>query len=394
MSRQLFLLLVVLVLVGAMAAPRQPAAVAAGPRWEVHQPIVHGNLALFPVTADAQHETSGYLTLEEGLRSGEVEVTELGAAMIRHRPGTSRPDQAQVNKLVLINHSKRPLILLAGEIVTGGKQDRVISKDRIIPPGGDPLPLNVFCVEPGRWHGASAAFTGKSFMAAPNVREKASVAKNQQEVWNATAETRTGVAETVTVTGAAGGGGGSARAAHRELEPSSSYAQMEASPEIKRRLDSANDDLQQRYEQSLKGALRGKNVVGVVVAINGDVVWADLFADGDLFQRYWPKLLRSYIVEAMSGERAVRPTPSVAEAERFLSEQEGKQVIEVEPGEYRLLQVDTSRYTIFQLSSLLEKGEPMLHFNKLRKESWKTGKRRPGPIEPLRVEERLSQRRD
>jgi hypothetical protein len=375
MSRQLLLVLLSLVLLGAPAAP-WPSPVAASPRWQVHQPIVHGNLALFPVTADALHDTSGYLTLEEGLRSGEVEVTELGAAIIRHRPGAHPPDRAQVNKLVLINHSKRPLILLAGEIVTGGKQDRVIAKDRIIPPGGDPLPLDVFCVEPGRWHGSGVGFGSAGFVA-PNVREKAAVAKDQQEVWNATAEARRGVAETVTVTASE-----SADAAHRELQSSSSYAQMEASPAIKRELDKATDDLQRDYERSLKGALRGKNVVGVVVAINGEVVWADLFADDELFQRYWPKLLRSYIVEAMSAPEVVQNKRiSEAAAERFLAEQEGKQIIEVEPGEYRLLQVDTARYTIFQLSSLLEKGEPMLHFNKLRKESWKSGKGRPGPIE-------------
>jgi hypothetical protein len=387
MSRQLLLILMALILLGAVAAPRQSAttAAAASPRWEVHQPIAHGNLQLFPVTADALHDASGYLTLEEGLRSGEVEVTELGAAMIRRRPGTPPPDRAQVNTLVLINNSKRPLVLLAGEIVTGGKQDRVISKDRIIPPGGDPLPLDVFCVEPGRWHGASASF-GSFGLAAPAVRQKAAVAKDQQEVWNATAEARRGVAETVTVTESAG-------AAHRELESSSSYAQMEASPTIKRQLDSATDDLQQDYERSLKGALRGKNVVGVVVGINGEVVWADLFSDGDLFQRYWSKLLRSYIVEAMSAPHVVQNKRiNVAAAEQFLAEQEGKQVIEVEPGEYRLLQVDTARYTIFQLSSLLEKGEPMLHFNKLRKEDWKTGKRRPGPLGPIEVNRQPSQR--
>ena len=388
MSRKLLLILAALVVLGAVAAPRQPTVVAAGPRWQVHEPIVHGNLALFPVTADALYDSSGYPTLEEGLRSGEVEVAELGAAIIRHRPGSRPPDQAQVNKLVLINHSKRPLILLAGEIVTGGKQDRVISKDRIIPPGGDPLPLDVFCVEPGRWHGSGAGFGSAGFVA-PKVREKAAVAKNQQEVWNATAETRD-----QTVTMVAEEDPAAAPAARAQLGRSSSYAQMENTPEIKRRLDSANDELQRGYERSLKGALRGKNVVGVVVAINGEVVWADLFADGDLFQRYWPKLLRSYIVEAMSAPSGKRATASVAEAERFLSEQEGKQVIEVEPGEYRLLQVDTARYTIFQLSSLLEKGEPMLHFNKLRKEGWKSGKRRPGPIEPLVVGDRPSQRRD
>lgn len=386
MSKRWFLVVLFSVLaVGALYFSR-PAPVAAGSAasgaglpargWQVHEPIVHSNLALFPVTSGAMHDASGYLTLDEGLRTGEVEVTELGAAMIRHRPGSRPPDTAQVNRLVLINHSKRPLILLAGEIVTGGKQDRVISKDRIIPPGGDPLPLDVFCVEPGRWHGATASF-GTSLMAAPKVREKAAVAKDQQEVWNATAESRSGVADAVAP---------AAPAARTELGRSSSYAQLEASPTIKRRLDDATAELQRDYERALRGALKGKNVVGVVVAINGEVVWADLFADGSLFQRYWPKLLRSYIVEAMSVRPVEHARASVGDAERFLSEQQGKQIIEVEPGEYRLVQIDNPRYSIFQLASLLEKGEPLLHFNKLRKESWKTGKRRPGPIEPLGVD--------
>ena len=52
------------------------------------------------------------------------------------RPGTPVHQQsgAEVNRLVLINNSDRPLLLLAGEIVTGGKQDRVIGADRLVPP--------------------------------------------------------------------------------------------------------------------------------------------------------------------------------------------------------------------------------------------------------------------
>jgi hypothetical protein len=60
-----------------------------------------------------------------------------------------------VNQLVLVNRSKRPLLLLAGELVSGGKQDRIIAKDRIVAPGAEPLPLDVFCVEHGRWSSGS-----------------------------------------------------------------------------------------------------------------------------------------------------------------------------------------------------------------------------------------------
>lgn len=328
--------------------------------WQVHDPIVHSNLTIFPLTTERTHSTRNYITLDEGLAAGTVKVAELGAGLIRRRPGGQPrpiPEQAQVNQLVLINDSNKALILLAGEVVTGGKQDRVIAKDRIIPPGAEPLPLDVFCVEPGRWHGTSLAFEGKSFMVAPRVREKAASAKNQQEVWDSTAAVREGVAA------------GVAPAARAELGTSSSYIQLERSDAFKRRIDQASSELAREYERALRGTLRGKDVVGVVIAVNGEVIWADLFAEPELFEKYWPKLLRSYVVEALSVPLVEHAQAARADAESFLAEQEGKQIIEIEPGEYRLLEVQHPRYAIFELASLIEKTEPVLHFSKLRKET-------------------------
>ena len=361
-------LLALLLVAGTSTAPLAMSRIAPTPesyRWQTHEPVVYSNLALFPVTTAHTNNSSGYITLDEGLATGEVEVSELGA-LVRCRPHTRCAGQAQVNTLALVNRSQKALILLAGEIVTGGKQDRVISKDRLVLPGAEPLPLDVFCVEPGRWHGASAAFEGKSFMAAPSVREKAAVAKNQQEVWDATGQMRSRVADAAGVTQA-------------ELQGSSSYAQLERSEAFKGRIDAASGALQQDYERALRGALRGKNIVGVVVAINGEVVWADLFADAALFERYWPKLLRSYVVEALSVPAIEHARATAADAQRFLLEQNGREIIETEPGQFRLRQVDHPRYSIFELASLLVKSEPLLHFNKLRKERIEY----PGPIRPL-----------
>jgi len=336
--------------------------------WQAHEPVVYSNLALFPVTTIVGHNSHGYITLDEGLATGEVEVSELGA-LLRCRPHTRCAGQAQVNTLALVNRSKRTLILLAGKIVTGGKQDRVISKDRLVLPGAEPLPLDVFCVEPGRWSGASANFQGKSFMAAPSVREKAAVAKNQQQVWDATGQMRARVAA-------------AAPAAEAEMRGSSSYAQLERSTVLKGRIDAATGALQSDYEKALRGALRGRNIVGVVVAINGEVVWADLFSDAALFERYWPKLLRSYVVEAMSMPVVEHARADRAAAQRFLLEQHGREIIETEPGQYRLRQVEHPRYSLFELASLYEKGEPVLHFNKLRKDYVGI----PENIRPLRRE--------
>jgi len=168
--------------------------------YTILAPIRHGNLTVFPVVAARSFDTKEFLTLDEGLRSGEVIVTESGGVqpLIRRRRTPSSQSGAQVNQLVLVNNSKRPLILLAGEIVTGGKQDRVIGKDRIIPPESDPIDLGVFCVEPGRWVGSSDRFgvgamaggpvPAPAPMAAPNVRGKAMAEKDQQQVWSEVAK--------------------------------------------------------------------------------------------------------------------------------------------------------------------------------------------------------------
>src|SRR6267154_499898 len=145
--------------------------------YSLLSPIRSGKLTVFPVVAGKSYDTAAFLTLDEGLRSGDVVVTEAGQArgLIRQRPGDPlilHPIRdAEVNRLVLVNNSKRPLLLLAGEIVTGGKQDRVIGKDRIVPAESDPVDLGVFCVEPGRWVAKSTNFgvLGGN-MAAPGVR--------------------------------------------------------------------------------------------------------------------------------------------------------------------------------------------------------------------------------
>ena len=189
--------------IGLMVAAHRENAIAgemgaAGPEvtaaqdYKVLEPIRHGNLTVFPVVAARSYDTGEFLTLDEGLRSSEVVVTESGnvrGLIRRHPPGgviTPAHDGAQVNKLVLVNNSKRPLLLLAGEIVTGGKQDRVISKDRIVPAESDPIDFDVFCVEPGRWVGSSSKFMNSmsaGVMAAPSVRGKAMADKSQEKVW-------------------------------------------------------------------------------------------------------------------------------------------------------------------------------------------------------------------
>jgi hypothetical protein len=336
--------------------------------YKVLAPIRHGNLTVFPVVASTSHDTGGFLTLDEGLKSGEVEVTESGSVrgMLRRPPhgthGVLRPEYqeqtAQVNKLVLVNNSKRPLLLLAGEIVTGGKQDRVIAKDRIVPAESDPIDLDVFCVEPGRWVGASGKFAASTVggaMAAPSVRGKAMADKDQQQVWAEVAKARTQMSQSLEV---------EAPRAARALSETTSYAKVMQNEEVSRKVDSVADSVEKEYASTIQ-QLRDRHAVGVVVAVNGEFVWADIFASTSLLEKYWPKLVRSYATEAVV-TRAKGAVATEKAAQEFLADLHGRhETVDSEPGVYRHTEVAGDGFKAFELTSLLPKTGYALHVAKM-----------------------------
>lgn len=310
--------------------------------WRLGEAVTYENLTVFPVYASQQADTSGFATLDEALASGDAIVTEQGSYMRRTRDdsgGTTSYGSAQVNQLVLINRGKRPLLLLAGEVVSGGKQDRVIGKDRIVPIGAEPLPLSVFCVEHGRWTG-SDKFQASGTIVYPSVREKAAVDQSQSQVW---ASVRGAAPMTSARAGAAGGSRttgtpaaapalsqNDVNAVIASTAPTMSYKQIYESPRVGRSVEELAGQLRKRFERATKG----HDVVGVVVAFGAEVAWSDVFASSSLFETYWPKLLRSYAVEALS-RRATRETASLDDARDFLRPSSGHVREETEPGVYR-----------------------------------------------------------
>lgn len=325
----------------------------------VLSPITHGNLTIFPVIGGTDYDTSHILTLDEGIKAGSVVITEQGSlrGLVRGQHAT-RSSTAEVNRLVLVNNSDRPLLLLAGEIVTGGKQDRVIGADRIVPPQSDPVDLSVFCVEPGRWVARSEQFGSmKSQMAQPSVRVPAMAAKNQQQVWDevADARQRAEIASHAEISDMASGGNDLSY-----LRGTTSYATTMAAPPIQQKIDSVAGD----YNNVLS-ELKKTGAKGVVVAINGELVWADLFASNDLLVRYWQKLVRSYAAESIT-TKSSRGKADMHEAQAFLDLMSGnREVIETEPGLFRRTEITGDSYKVFTLTALIPKTDYNLHTAKM-----------------------------
>jgi len=331
--------------------------------WRILDPVVYENIAIFPVVSGSSQDTSAFLTLEEGLASGEVIVSEHGAAgMVRNR-GQVRPiatpqydGGASVNQLVLINRSKRPLLLLAGELVSGGKQDRIIGKDRIVPVGAEPLPLDVFCVEHGRWTGTSSQFTASKTIVHPSVREQAAVEQKQDEVRGAVAGSSGAAARLATAAGSAPApliSPGSVAQTVIAEAPTQSYRKIYEGRSVGGSVDSFVEQVQRRFARATSG-LKGEHVVGVIIAYGGEVAWSDIFASGDLFRQYWNKLLRSYAVEALA-RPTLRETASADDAREFLRRPNGREVQETEAGVYRWREITEGPLALIELDALQPK---------------------------------------
>ncbi len=331
------------------------------PDWRVGQPVTYETLTVFPVLSSQDVDTGSFETLDAALASGDAVVTEQGEGMRRSRDGVAQvvpnysSSGAQVNQLVLINRGKRPLLLLAGEVVSGGKQDRIIGKDRIIPIGAKPLPLNVFCVEHSRWTNGSAKFSAARTMVHPTVREEAAVDQDQGKVWaavrgdKAAAMAQQSMSSNLEmrapVISAQRLSGVMASAA-----PTEGYRNIYQSAEVGPSVENFAQEVQKRFERATSG-LKGEHVVGVIVAYGGEVAWSDIFASSELFDAYWPKLLRSYAVEALT-RPATQEKVSVTDAQDFLRPAVGHIREETEPGVYRWRERSEGRVAEIEIEAL------------------------------------------
>ena len=345
MHRTLFAQIAFVSLASIFASAGNPAH-----EYKVLPPITRGNLSLFPIVGGTEANTSAFLTLDEGLRSGAVVVTEAGALQGLVRPGVHfRPASGgEVNRLVLVNNSSRPLLLLAGEIVTGGKQDRVIGVDRIVPPKSEPIDLSVFCVEPGRWVVSSERFASMgSAMAQPSVRMPAMAMRDQAQVWNNVASARADMAVAAPPAAQAIGG-------------NTSYAKAMQNPEVEHKVASVAADY-----SGLLGELRKTGAKGVVVSINGQITWADIFASTDLLEKYWQKLIRSYAAESLTRTHGGAHADLQA-AQNFVDRLNGnREVSETEPGVFRRTEITGDGYKVFALTSLMPKEGYTVHMAKM-----------------------------
>ena len=225
-------------------------------RVSVRSQSGYGNLTLFPLVSQTSAYSSCVL-FDEAIRAGQVIVQE--------------KDGGQVNTVRMKNAGKTYVFGMAGEIVSGAKQDRMLQDDVFLPPGPGWLDVPVYCTEHGRWTGSSMSFGTKGYLASGAVRGRAAKTQSQEEVWAEVDAAHEGLGVTAP-----------SRAFAKVYEDEA--AQDQARPYL---------DKLDRLPELCPGAL------GVVVAVGNRILCVDAFGSPALFRKMWPKLLRSYIIDAM-----------------------------------------------------------------------------------------------
>ncbi|HZY81881.1 MAG TPA: DUF6569 family protein [Cyclobacteriaceae bacterium] len=242
------------------------------------------NLKLYPIRANQafqqQHRDVGnYKTLQESLKEKKLKITE------------SSKD-GDVNTLFIENVSNDTIMVLAGEVIQGGKQDRVISNDFIIYPKSGKKDLDVFCVESGRWqqNGTGSDFNTYYTISTKEVRKAAAVEKEQGKVWEKVAETTQ---------------------KNNVSAPTNALTAMKDANTFKAELKT--------YTSRLRDSFRDqKDVIGVVAVSGKTILGCDMFATHDIFMSYYPNLLDSYATEAITSGGPV--TVSYEQVDKYLME--------------------------------------------------------------------------
>jgi hypothetical protein len=359
-----------------LAEPELSSGPDSASGWRVAEPVTYETLTVFPVLSSQEAYTADFETLDAALASGEAIVAEQGDYMRRSRNGVETAPTIssgpRVNQLVLMNRGKKPLLLLAGEVVSGGKQDRIIGKDRIIPVGAKPLPLDVFCVEHSRWTSGGDTFAAAKTMVHPTVREQAAVDQDQSKVWaavrgdTAAARAQSSMSSDLAVA--------APQISSQQLSrvmasaaPTEGYRNIYQSAAVGPSVENFALEVERRFNRATSG-LKGEHVVGVIVAFGGEVAWSDIFASSQLFDAYWSKLLRSYAVEALT-RPAAREKVSFEDARDFLRPASGHVREETEPGVYRWQERSQGRETEIQLEALEPRPPLTLHWLKVLRTS-------------------------
>ncbi len=207
-----------------------------------------------------------YVTLPEALEEGLLQITEVNEA-------------GNVPNLKVVNGGDHEVLLLAGELVIGAKQNRAINASMMVPAKSEVV-VPVSCIEQGRW-----GYRSRTFLSSDETAHGSLKAHLHRQVHASYRATR---------------------------RPSTDQRAVWA--EVQRKLDTTTTnsdtaDLHQMHREyrrvldDMLGSVRlPDDCAGAAFVFGGRVVGVELFDRPAILQRALPKLARAYALDALEYE--------------------------------------------------------------------------------------------
>ena len=248
--------------------------------FEVGAPTTYRNLTIFPLIGSTPDAGPDYLTLDEGISTEAVKITEVS-------------EGGSVPELLLTNHGSKPLLVIDGEEMLGAKQNRVINLTVMVD-ARSKVVIPVSCVEAGRWQ-----HTSEEFCASPNTMHASGRRGKMAGVTAMMERCQSRCSDQGAVWDDISGKLG------RMAAPSES-SEMKAAFDRHR---TTIDDFVSAFEP-----LEGQ--AGAIFAIGGRIAGLELFDHPETMARLLPKLVRSYALDALDSRYSGGKQDEVSQEEQ------------------------------------------------------------------------------
>jgi len=271
------------------------------------------NLKFFTIESSHRIRTNGtrYVTLDEATDKGWLEIEEISYS-------------GSVGTVRIKNNGTKNVFIMKGEIIVGAKQNRMATRSVLIPPCDTWFDVPVNCVERRRWSNTSAGFTSGKTLVPNSVRQKSTETASQGAVW-------------------------------REISKVQNECRVQSGTQNV--VDVYKD---KNIEQQINDYVRHfsyvphekEATIGIIVTTGDRIICVDTFANNKLLTKLWPKLIRSYAMDALHSKRStVRKT----DAFHFMEAMKRKW-----PSIYEELAVEGVRNAHLSLTNTKGKGSALV----------------------------------
>ena len=218
---------------------------------ELLNPQVHENLAVIPLKTEKSY--IDLLTLKKGLELGLVEVKEC--------------ETSTVNTVIVKNNSVVPLILIDGEEIVGGDQNRLVNST-ILVNAKSHMKIPVSCTEKGRW-AYKSEFKQSKYIANYNTRRAKEYASRnsgsfQNVIWSSI----------------------------NSLEVENDFASPTCA------MEESYEHLKIDHNKIIKEFHVEPGQNGVLIIVNGEIKGFELFLNPEIYKEFHEKILKSYLIDS------------------------------------------------------------------------------------------------